>query len=56
MAALRLGGTRLIVTVDLSIIIVSWNARHHLERCLTSLSSTSARRSLEIIVVDSESQ
>ena len=41
--------------VDISVIIVSWNAQHHLERCLSSLATTSARYSREIIVVDNAS-
>src|SRR5437762_14213303 len=44
--------------MDLSIVIVSYNGRADLERCLQSLDSvdgTSARRSREIIVVDNAS-
>ena len=44
--------------MDLSIVIVSFNARADLERCLQSLDSVHgapARRSHEIIVVDNAS-
>jgi hypothetical protein len=38
-----------------SVIIVSWNARQHLQNCLTSLGETSASLVREIIVVDNAS-
>jgi hypothetical protein len=41
--------------VDLSIVIVSFNARADLERCLTSLNEAPSSRSHEIIVVDNAS-
>ncbi len=41
--------------MDLSIIIVSWNVREYLLRCLSSLAKTSHRASMEIIVVDNAS-
>jgi GT2 family glycosyltransferase len=41
--------------VDLSIVIVSFNARQDLERCLASLRSAPPSRSHEIIVVDNAS-
>ena len=47
--------TPLIRMVNLSIIIVSFNARADLERCLGSLRANPPRRSHEIIVVDNQS-
>ena len=41
--------------MDLSIVIVSFNTRTDLERCLQALHETPARRSHEIIVVDNAS-
>ena len=41
--------------VIVSVIIVSWNARDYLVKCLSSLKSTASRRSTEIIVVDNDS-
>lgn len=41
--------------LDLSIVIVSFNAKQDLERCLASLRSAPASRSHEIIVVDNGS-
>ncbi len=41
--------------MDISVIIVGWNARHYLELCLESLASAPPRRSMEIIVVDNAS-
>jgi len=41
--------------IDLSIVIVSYNARMDLERCLQSLHSPTPSRSHEIIVVDNAS-
>ena len=38
-----------------SVVIVSWNARNDLERCLDSLAVHGGRRALEIIVVDNDS-
>ena len=40
---------------DVSIIIVSWNAKHHLLSCLNSLENTPNGYSQEIIVVDNAS-
>jgi GT2 family glycosyltransferase len=42
-------------SVDISVIIVGWNARHYLELCLESLAAAPARRSMEILVVDNAS-
>ncbi len=42
-------------TLDLSIIIVSWNAKNHLLKCLKSLAQTSGVATMEIIVVDNAS-
>lgn len=41
--------------MDLSIIIVSWNAKAYLEECLQSLLDTPPLRCMEIIVVDNAS-
>src|SRR4029079_10019819 len=46
---------RLASPMYLSIVIVSFNARAELERCLQSLHDAPARRSHEIIVVDNAS-
>jgi GT2 family glycosyltransferase len=42
--------------VDISVVIVSWNAKQYLEECLTSLTSPSPKRPTEIIVVDNASK
>src|SRR5271154_6974878 len=44
-----------ITTVDISVVIVGWNARHYLELCLESLAAAPPRRSIEIFVVDNAS-
>src|SRR3984885_2846971 len=41
--------------MDISVIIVGWNAKHYLELCLQSLADTPPRRSMEVIVVDNAS-
>jgi GT2 family glycosyltransferase len=41
--------------MDLSVVIVGWNARHYLELCLESLESAPPRRSMETFVVDNAS-
>jgi GT2 family glycosyltransferase len=41
--------------VDISVVIVGWNARHYLELCLESLAAAPPRRSIEIFVVDNAS-
>jgi len=41
--------------VDLSIIIVSWNVRDHLKKCLNSIFEARENLSLEIFVVDNNS-
>jgi GT2 family glycosyltransferase len=42
--------------VDISVVIVSWNAKLFLEECLTSLYSPKPNRNTEVIVVDNNSQ
>ena len=42
-------------TVDISVVIVGWNARHYLELCLDSLAKAPPRRSMEVWVVDNAS-
>ena len=42
--------------LDVSIIIVSYNVREHLERCLSSIFNSTARRpAFEAIVIDNAS-
>jgi GT2 family glycosyltransferase len=41
--------------MDISVIIVGWNARHYLQLCLQSLADAPPRRSIEVIVVDNAS-
>ena len=42
-------------SVDISVVIVGWNARRYLELCLESLAAAPPRRSMEILVVDNAS-
>jgi GT2 family glycosyltransferase len=41
--------------MDISVVIVGWNAKHYLELCLDSLVTAPPSRSTEIIVVDNAS-
>jgi GT2 family glycosyltransferase len=41
--------------IDISVVIVSWNAKHHLRLCLNSLKAAPPRRRHEILVVDNAS-
>lgn len=41
--------------MDISIVIVAWNAQRYVELCLESLAAAPPRRSLEVIVVDNAS-
>jgi GT2 family glycosyltransferase len=41
--------------VDLSVVIVAWNAKHYLDLCLDSLAKAPPRRSMEVLVVDNAS-
>jgi GT2 family glycosyltransferase len=41
--------------MDISVVIVGWNAKHYLELCLESMAAAPPRRSIEIIVVDNAS-
>jgi GT2 family glycosyltransferase len=41
--------------MDISVVIVGWNARHYLELCLQSIADAPPHRSMEIIVVDNAS-
>jgi len=43
------------IFMDISVIIVAWNAKHYLELCLESLAEAPPRRSMEVIVVDNAS-
>jgi GT2 family glycosyltransferase len=42
-------------SVDISVVIVCWNAKHYLELCLESLAAAPPRRSMEVLVVDNAS-
>jgi len=42
-------------SVDISVVIVAWNAKHYLELCLDSLVKTPPRRSMEVLVIDNAS-
>lgn len=41
--------------MDISVVIVSWNAKGFLEECLQSLADSGTSRSMEVIVVDNAS-
>jgi GT2 family glycosyltransferase len=41
--------------VDISVVIVAWNAKHYLELCLDSLVAAPPHRTLEVFVVDNAS-
>ena len=41
--------------VDISVVIVGWNANHFLELCLDSLAKAPPQRSMEVFVVDNAS-
>ena len=41
--------------MDISVVIVGWNAKPYLELCLESLAKTPPRRSMEVLVVDNAS-
>lgn len=41
--------------IDISVVIVGWNAERYLELCLDSLAKAPPRRSMEILVVDNAS-
>jgi GT2 family glycosyltransferase len=42
-------------TVEISVVIVGWNAKHYLELCLDSLANAPPRRSMEVLVADNAS-
>ena len=42
-------------TVDISVVIVGWNAQHYLDLCLESLVKAPPRRTMEVFVVDNGS-
>jgi GT2 family glycosyltransferase len=42
-------------SLDISVVIVAWNARHYLKLCLDSLVKAPLRRSMEVLVVDNAS-
>ena len=42
-------------SIDISVVIVGWNAEHYLELCLESLQKTPPRRTMEVLVVDNAS-
>jgi GT2 family glycosyltransferase len=41
--------------MDISVVIVGWNAKHYLELCLQSLTEAPPHRSMEVLVVDNAS-
>src|SRR5277367_3039045 len=41
--------------IDISVVIVAWNAEHYLKLCLESLEKAQPRRSMEVFVVDNAS-
>ena len=41
--------------MEISVVIVGWNAKHYLELCLESLATAPPRRSMETLVVDNAS-
>jgi GT2 family glycosyltransferase len=43
------------VSIEISVVIVGWNARHYLELCLDSLVAAPPLRSMEVLVVDNAS-
>jgi GT2 family glycosyltransferase len=47
--------TSSITPVDISVVIVAWNAKHYLELCLESLAKAPPQRSIEVLVVDNAS-
>lgn len=42
--------------MDISVVIVGWNAKRYLQLCLQSLADAPPRRSMEVIVVDNASE
>ena len=42
-------------SIDVSVVIVGWNAKHYLELCLESLAKAPPRCSMEVLVVDNAS-
>jgi GT2 family glycosyltransferase len=42
-------------SIDISVVIVAWNAKRYLELCLESLAEAPPRRSMEVFVVDNAS-
>jgi len=42
-------------SIDISVVVVGWNARHYLELCLESLAKAPPRRSMEVLLVDNAS-
>lgn len=42
-------------SIEISVVIVGWNARHYLKLCLESLAAAPPRRSMEVLVVDNAS-
>jgi hypothetical protein len=43
------------MNMDISVVILSWNDKNHLEECLESLANSTKSRTMEIIVVDNAS-
>jgi GT2 family glycosyltransferase len=43
------------MNIDISVVILSWNDKDHLDECLESLANSTKSRTMEIIVVDNAS-
>jgi len=42
-------------SIDISVVVVGWNAKHYMELCLESLAKAPPRRSMEVLVIDNAS-
>src|ERR1700683_1589828 len=42
-------------SIEISVVIVAWNAAHYLRLCLDSLAKNPPRRSMEVLVIDNAS-
>lgn len=42
-------------TVEISVVVVAWNAKHYLQLCLDSLAKAPPQRAMEVLVVDNAS-
>jgi glycosyltransferase involved in cell wall biosynthesis len=53
---LSTGMTTPSISVDISVVIVAWNAKPYVELCLESLTKAPPRRNMEVFVVDNASE